>query len=264
MIYNLDPYLGDNPFIVWDNLLPRGTLTASSSAAGFPVTALLNGVTTDPWRPNAMPATVTLALSETAPISAVCFAAHDMGSRGVTVIFETAPASAGPWTAVATVAPDDDAPLIIAFSWRSRRYMRVRFTGDNTFRLAVMAIAEGMPIPGRIIPPHVPFHRASEVNLVGSSGGGTGNFLQADFERTGASADIRFSAQLREFAAGDAFENFRQHYNRGRPFFMAAFPSFDFLDVGYMWRGERADSITVPYQDAVFMTIGMQVDMYVG
>jgi hypothetical protein len=101
------------------------------------------------------------------------------------------------------------------------------------------------------------------VELVGGTESGTGEFLQADFERTGGKADVRFSAQLREFATSDAFELFRQHFNRGKPFFMACFPAFDFLDTGYLWRADRAPSIVAPYQDAVFMTIGMECSLYV-
>lgn len=262
MIHNQNFNVGNSPLIGWDNLLPQGTVTATSSAAGYPVTGLLNGVTTDPWRPDAMPATVTVELPTQRYASMLCFAAHDMGTQGVTVILERLVAAV--WTHVMTVAPSDDAPLILSFNAVQSDDWRVRFTGENTFKLSVISLSLGLILPGRILPPHVPLHRVSEVELVGDSESGTGEFLQADFNRTGGRASINLSVQLPDFATGEEFEAFRQHYNRGRPFFMASFPSYEPQDVGYLWRAKNAGSILTPYRDAVFMSIGMECSVYVG
>ena len=262
MIYNHNFGITNSPLIGWDNLAPQGTLTATSSASGFPVSGLLNGVTTDPWRPNAMPATVTMILPSSMFASMLCFAAHDMGTQGVTIILERA--TGGDWVEVMQIAPTDDEPLIMSFGAVRATGWRVRFTGANTFRLAVMSLCLGLTIPGRIVPPHAPLHRVSEVELVGESESGTGEFLQADFNRTGGRASTNFSVQLADFATGEEFEAFRQHFNRGRPFFLACFPNFDARDVGYVWRGQGAGSIIPAYRDAVFMGIGMEVSVFVG
>ena len=261
MIHNQNPAVRDSPLIGWDNLVPQGTLTATSADAGAPVTGLLNGVTTDPWRPAAMPATVTLELAAPRYASMLCLAAHDLGTQGVTVILERLVGAT--WTPVMQVTPTDDTPLILSFAAVSAEDWRVRFTGSTVFRLAVMSLCLGLQVPGRIVPPHAPLHRISEVELVGDSESGTGEFLQADFNRTGGYASINFSVQLADFAAGEDFEAFRQHYNRGRPFFMACFPTFEPRDVGYLWRSQRAASIVPAYKDAVFMSIGMECSAYV-
>jgi hypothetical protein len=261
MIYNTNPDVTNSPLVAWDNLIDTGTLTASSSLAGFPVDGLLNGVTTDPWRPNAMPATVTLAMPDVAPASVVAFAAHDMGSKGVTVILERLVSAV--WVDAASVEVESDDPFMLSFPVSDAAQWRVRFTGAETFRLAVLHLSKGLTIPGRVVPPHVPLHRVSEVDLVGDSESGTGEFLQADFERTGGRASLNFSVQLPDFAAGDDFEGFRQHFNRGRPFFFASTPTYEPRDMGYLWKGQRSGSILAPYQDAVFMTIGLEASVYV-
>lgn len=262
MIHNQNFGIRNSPLIGWNNLVPQGVLTASTSAAGFPVSGLLNGVTTDPWKPTAMPATLTLVLPSAQSASLLCFAAHDMGSQGVTVILERLVSAV--WTMVMQVTPADDSPLIMSFNSASSDQWRVRFTGASVFRISVMSLSYGLTIPGRIIPPHAPLHRVSEVDLVGDSESGTGEFLQADFNRMGGSASINFSVQMSDFATGDSFEAFRQHFNRGRPFFLACFPWFAPQDVGYVWRGQGAGSIVPAYQDAVFMSIGMEVSVFVG
>lgn len=262
MIHNLNPYVANSPLIGWDNLVPTATVTATSSAAGFPVSGLLNGVTTDPWRPSAMPATVNVVLPSSAPASMLCLAAHDLGTQGVTVILERLVGAV--WTSVMSVSPADDAPLILSFDAVSATSWRVRFTGSSTFRLSVLSLCLGLTIPGRIIPPHTPLHRVSQVDLVGDSESGTGEFLQADFNRMGGSANLNFSVQLSEFATGDEFEAFRQHFNRARPFFIACFPTYEPHDVGYVWRGDGASNIVPAYRDAVFMSISAEVGCYVG
>lgn len=261
MIYNTNPAVSDSPLILWDNAIARGTISATSSATGTTPLSLLSGVTTDPWGPSAMPVTVTMALASGEPVSAIGFAGHNMAAKGVTVILERLVSAA--WVAVMTVVPASDDPFVMSFPTIETTQWRVRFTGSETFSLAVMTLGNALVVPGRVVPPHVPLHRSSEVMLVGESESGTGEFLQADFERTGGRASINFSVQLHEFAAGDDFDGFRQHFNRGRPFFFASFPETYPLDMGYLWRGQRAQSITAPWRDAVFMTIGMECSVYV-
>lgn len=262
MIYSTDSEVGNSPFIAWNNLIGTGTLTATSSAAGFPVAGLLNGYTTDPWRPNAMPATVTLNLSSAAPVSCVAFAAHDMHTQGVTV--EVQRFTGGSWVSVRTVTPESDAPFIVSFQVQDAAQWRVRFTGSNTFRLGVLQISRALVFPSmcRIAPPHVPLNRVSEVELIGGSESSTGQFLQSDTMRTGGQASVNFSVQSQDFIKSAAFEGFRNHFNHGRPFFLASLPRFDPSDMGYVWRSGR--NIVTPYQDAVFMSLDMEVGVYVG
>jgi hypothetical protein len=261
MIYSTDPNVLNSPYIAWDNLIATGTLTATSSAAGFPVTGLLNGYTTDPWRPSAMPATVTLTLPVPVPVSCVAFAGHDMHSRGVQV--QVQQFRGGDWAQVALVTPESDAPFIVSFN-AGDGSVRVIFSGANTFRLAVMHVSAGLVFPSqsRIVPPHAPLNRVSEVELIGGAEGSTGEFLQADTMRTGGKASIAFSVQSQGFIKSAEFERFRQHFNSGRPFFLACFPRFDPADMAYVWNNGK--SIITPYQDAVFMALDMEVGVYVG
>lgn len=262
MIYSTDPSVGNSPYIAWDNLIATGTLAATSSASGAPVTGLLNGYTTDPWQPSAMPATVTLTLAAPAPVSCVAFAGHNMHTQGVTVTVERLIGET--WTTVRAVTPDSDAPFIVSFSLADSAGWRVVFSGASTFRLAVMHVSRGLVFPSqtRIVPPHVPLNRVSEVELVGGAEGSTGEFLQADTMRTGGRASLAFSVQSQGFIKGEDFEAFRQYFNQGRPFFVACFPRFDPADMGYVWR--NSGNIVTPYQDAVFMALDMEVGVYVG
>lgn len=264
MIYTNDPDVTNSPLIAWDNLVTKGTLEAQTggSAAGFPLSGLQNGYTTDPWRPNTMPSNLVLTLPAPAPASVLAFAAHDMHTQGVTVRLDRWVTDA--WQEVREVTPESDAPFMVSFPVADASQWRAVFTGDNTFRLGVMHLSRGLVFPSgtRIQPPHVPLHRVSEIELIGGSESGTGEFLQADTMRTGGRANIDFSVQLPDLMLSDSFEGFRQHFNKGRPFFIACFPRYEAKDMGYVWRG--GPSILTPYQDAVFMALDMEVAVYVG
>ncbi|MGL5734088.1 MAG: hypothetical protein ACRCYS_04400 [Beijerinckiaceae bacterium] len=124
-----------------------------------------------------------------------------------------------------------------------------------------MVLAPGLTIPGLIVPPHTPLHRVSEYELIGGAESGTGEFLQADTMRTGGKANLTMSVQSPGFATGAVFEQFRQHFNQGKPFFIACFPTYEPNDMGYCWR--NGGNIIASYSDPVFMALSMGVGVYV-
>jgi len=258
MIYLTDYTIQNSPLIAWDNLVAPGTLSASSEEADFPLTNLLDGVTTAKWKPTAMPATVTVDLDASAPADVLAFAAHDMHTQGVTVLLQRWDGAA--WVDVMERTPESDDAFMMAFPIADSDQWRVTFTG-GVFSLGVLHLSRGLVVPGRIVPPHTPLNIASEVELLGASESGNGEFLQADFMRTGARAEVSFSAQRPDFIKGDRFEAFRQHYNRARPFFIACFPRHDRKDVGYCHR--KGGSLIPSQTDAVFMAVSMEVGIHV-
>jgi len=258
MIYVSDYEIQNSPLVAWNNLVTNAALTASTEASGFPVSGLLNGVTTDPWKPTAMPATVTINLDASVPASVLAFAAHDMHTNGVTVLLQRWDGAA--WVDVMERTPESDDPFMMAFPVADSDQWRVTFTG-GVFSLSVLHLSKGMTIPGRVVPPHTPLHIASEVELLGKSESATGEFLQADFMRTGANANLAFSVQEPAFIKGDEFEAFRQHFNRARPFFFATSPRHERKDMGYCWR--MGGNMIGAYQDARFMAVSAEVGLYV-
>lgn len=260
MIISTDTNVQNDPVIFFENLIQSGLVDASTSADGYPVTGLQNGHTTDPWMPTAMPSTVTLTLAGSATATALCLAGHDLHAKGVTVILERL--VSGSWAHVISGNPEDAGPFILSFPARDATQWRIRFTGSNTFRLAVATLGSGLIFPGLIQPPHTPLHQASEAELIGAGEGSTGEFLQADYKKSGGRANINFGMLRPDFVSGSKFQSFRDHYNRGRPFFIACFPRFSPRDIGYCWKNGR--SLTPAYADAVFMPVAIEVNIHVG
>lgn len=259
MIVNTNPAVINSPRIAWNNLLADAVLTSTGSNPNFPITNLLNNYTNDPWIPDAVPASLFITFASARSISMACFAGHNMGGREVTVLFQHF--IAGDWETIASATPTDNDTLILSFPAVSATQFRVRFLGVNTFRLGVLFVVPGLTIPGIIVPPHTPLNRVSEIELIGGAEGVTGEFLQSDFMRTGGRASLTMSAQSPSFATGSTFETFRDHFNRGRPFFIACFPTHNPDDVGFCWR--NGGNLIVAYSDPVYMAMAMDVGVYV-
>ena len=258
MIYSNDYNVSNSPVISWDDVTNTATLTASSSAADFPVTGLKNGVTTDPWKPDAMPANIEVDCGSTVTASVLSFAAHNMHTSGVTVTLEYYDGAS--WVELREVVPGSDAPFMISFPRQDAQQWRVSFSG-SIFQVAVMSLCDALHIPNQIGPGHTPLYAASEIEILGGSVSSTGEFLQADFFRKGAQVGFEFLAQRPNFILSNEFQNFRDHYNRGRPFFIAMTPLHDPKDVGYVWR--NGGNLIPSYQSAAFMDVSLEVGVYV-
>lgn len=99
--YPLDhPRIGANPV--------SGSATASTSAVGFDAAFAANSQTTQYWKPTAVSSTWGLTFA-TSQISYFGIAAHNLGSVGATVLFQTWNGTA--WVTRATHIPTDDSPI---------------------------------------------------------------------------------------------------------------------------------------------------------
>lgn len=258
MIHSTDYNVSNSPLIAWDDVTNAATMTPSSSADDFPVTGLQNGITTDPWKPGVMPADIEIDCGSTVTASVLSFAAHNMYTNSVSVSLEYHNGSG--WVLVREVTPESNDPFMIAFPRVDSQLWRVSFTG-SAFQVSVMSLCNALHIPNEIGPGHTPFYAASEIEMLGGSLGSTGEFLQADFYRKGSKVNFEFLAQRTEFILGDEFQSFRDHYNRGKPFFIAPTPLHDRKDVGYVWR--NGNNLIPAYQNAAFMDVSIEVGAYV-
>jgi len=102
-----------------------GTVAASTAATGFDAAFAANAETYQYWRPTAVPATWTLTFTS-APISYFGIAAHNCGTVGATVEYQTWNGSA--WVTQATHTPTDDSAIFGLVRRRTQDRARVRFT----------------------------------------------------------------------------------------------------------------------------------------
>ena len=257
MIYNqsLSPQL-KSPHILWDSILTRATLTATSEAATGLVANMADAATNRAWScvTAGGTATAVLALAETCDM--VGFAAHTLMGRTVSVQYWTGAV----WVAVATVTPDSNDAFMVSFQPRSSTQWRIVVTGA-AFTIGVCYLGAALVVPGTIQPPHTPLNFCETVELGPGWQSVSGQFLGADVSIFAGTANLRFEVQQPQFVIS-SFEAFRRWFNRAGSFFVACAPNAWPLDMGYCRR--NGSEIVPPFRDAVFMDLGMEVAVYRG
>lgn len=116
----------NTPRVGWRRL--TGTVAASTSAAGF-AAANANTTRTDSfWQPTALAATWRLDAGSAQSVSYCGIAAHDLGSKGCTILVQSSPDDSV-WTTRCTVVPTDDSAILALFATVSARYWRLSISG---------------------------------------------------------------------------------------------------------------------------------------
>lgn len=121
MIY-LAPEITDfRPRIGYENLAV--SVTGSSSATGFPVTAVLNPMTYERWRPTVAPANMIIDLGEVVEIDYVAML-HSL--QGATLSIYHRQGSSGEWTTIHhELLITDNTPFMTVFEPVSARYISI-------------------------------------------------------------------------------------------------------------------------------------------
>jgi len=120
------------PTILWNNIFTRGTLSASSEAAGYPKENAVSEATYNAWQPTTLPATLTIDKGAAVSVDSSAIVAHDCGTKGLTVQLQSSTDNTT-WTSRSTVSPSDDTTILTLFTSVSARYWRMRFTTKNIF-----------------------------------------------------------------------------------------------------------------------------------
>lgn len=235
-IYGIFYDLPDSPIILANNSVGNGTtITASSSAPGFPVAALKNPLTYERWMPNS-PSGGSFEISlPNAPIDTIAFAAHSIGTTGALVKIE---GYNGAWVLIAdydaTPVAQDDSPYVLAFAVDvvAYGYTKLRISIDKQAEIGVVYAGKRLEMPLSIYGGHTPdtIGRETDIKTARSV---SGNFLGRTVVRRGYEARYEFkhlgAAWYRsnfEPFAKDAITN---------PFIIAWYPSKYPDEVIYGW-----------------------------
>ena len=235
-IYGVSYNLLDSPIILANNSVGNGTtITASSSAPGFPVAALKNPLTYERWMPNS-PSGGSFEISlPNAPIDTIAFAAHSIGTSGSLIKIES---YNGAWVLIAdydaTPVALDDSPYVIAFAVDvvAVGYTKLRISIDKQAEIGVFYAGQRLEMPLTIYGGHTPDTMGRETDIK-TARSVSGNFLGRTVVRRGYEARYEFknlpAAWYRshfEPFAKDAITN---------PFIIAWYPSKYPEEVIYGW-----------------------------
>jgi hypothetical protein len=146
------------PILFFDNVLARGQLFASSTAALFNVLNVIDWRTYTRWQPATMDAYIRVDCGTAQPADSLFIAGHNLHTMGTHFVRVRAgtTSSLGSSTLVAEFDVSDlsaDAPFAIRFNNTSSRYWFVQFIGDGLnpdltphFGIIALGVAFVMPV----------------------------------------------------------------------------------------------------------------------
>lgn len=174
----------------FNNLLNKGTVTASTEATGYAKENAYDWNTYDYWQPTAVPAYLTVDMSVATTCDYFALAAHDLfsNSASIQLQYSSDNFALDINDAFAAITPTDNSPIFQSFTSQSARYWRVVLTGGIS-SLGFVLFGDRLDSPVNVRDPFelVPFSRDSKVTTNVSEGG---QFLGRAVVRDGANGSL--------------------------------------------------------------------------
>lgn len=172
------------------------TTAAASGTTTFDAANAVDGLTYDYWQASAGGAQwLKIALTASAPVDFLGLAAHDLGSRAASVLFEGSLDDATWVTLLAAFTPPNDKPLLkLLPAVVSYRYYRVTFTpGNGVQKIGALMLGRATPMQRGVRVGHKPAPFARKVEFT-TNHTESGNFVGRSILRVSNDIDIQLSS----------------------------------------------------------------------
>jgi hypothetical protein len=169
-------------------------------------------------------------------------------------------ATASTWVDVTDYyLPDTDAPLMVVTEENTGGTFALTFTGANPPSIGVAQIGKLLQPACGVSPSYSPldWSRDWQDDINRSR---TGNYLGNTVTTYGVSGSMTWTPMLHDYVRANLSE-FIDHYDYGKPFFLASAPSQWPMDLIYAWRSGGNNSMSPSFDEpGLFMTISMRLD----
>lgn len=180
-------YDSNSPIVGWESLVGTSNVTASSAAAGYPVSNLANPSTVSRWRATSSAANNLTLASANLPINYLAIARHNLAEAGVGASIQVN-TGGGLSEVIPNAIPADGRPLIFQFA--TANYTQVRLVlaaGSAAAEIAVMYVGLLLTLQRRIYVGHTPvtFGRSADVmNGMSEDGNFLGRIVRNELRET--------------------------------------------------------------------------------
>lgn len=232
-----------------------GTVTASTTAAGFFAAGPSSSQTFERWQPTASPATWEYDHGSAVENDYCVIGAHDLGTQSATV--EVQAEIAAVWTTLVSVSPTTDEPIFAIFEPRTQQAWRLNITYAGTAPyVGVIKFGKALqmqrPIYNEYVIPN--FARQTQLRSTYSE---SGEFLGRTKQRTYLEHPLQWSMLTRTWADTNWYPAIKAF--EAEPFFIAPIPSAR-TDVVF---GQTTGPLSPPSETASgYMSVQMDVRGY--
>lgn len=264
MIIEDDAYDKNKPFVLFENLLQKGTLVVTAPADGYDIENAISGTTWDFYRPAAIVQFTSYAVDMGVDTYADCafIDAHNLGTSESIVRVQHSQDGVD-WTSVTTAfTPVDDAAIMVIFKPLKARFWRFALDNSVAPDVGVFSIGSRLVFPNGVDPSHTSIPHARKYELLGGDSI-NGQFTGQMVTRKSADLSVTFPL-LDAHWVNTEMAAFERHYNEGRPFAWAASPSFDGDDMGFCQRPMGAGELRPRYYEGgMYEEFTMSLGVYV-
>lgn len=251
-----------SPIILWDNTFKTGTVTATGETVGGEAENAIDDNTYDFWIPGGVPTALESVFGGNVTMSYAAVAAHTLGTNGNTLSVQYG-TGGGSWVEITNVTPTDDSTIFIAFEETTADSFRFVVSGGTGPSVGVVFMGQAIRFDSGILPSYTPLYMAEEIELLVNKSM-SGQFFGNRVIRKAALSNFSLNILDRSFVEGADFQNFRDHYNDGKPFFFASNPSELEDDTAYCWRQVGGELNPTFGNDGIFYNVDLSLEAYIG
>lgn len=222
------------PRVYYHNIVTASAMGADEEAEGEPAINAANTSTALKWRGTTTAEQhLQIALPAADTANYIAIAAHNLGTAGISVTFESS-LDLGTWTALGDpVLPADDVPIVLEFHSTFARYWRATFSsGSAPPAVGVIYLGTKLQLQRHIYVGHSPI-TLSRKSIVSNGRSESGQFLG----RVLRSETLSSAVAMRNITPAWYRANIPafQRAAQVNPFFFAWRPGTYPNEVGYAW-----------------------------
>lgn len=237
------------------------TVTASSSAAGYPAINVTDPATWSSWRKVGNGGWLQFDFGQVRTVNSLGISAHNMATSGTSFTLQYS-SNATTWNTVTTYAPVTDDDIYIIFPNVVERYWRLLFTGPAA-NLGVVVISGRLQFLHAPISGYTPLHHARKYRKLFNDSI-DGQFLSNRVMSVGAETTVDLGFYERDWLEAN-IRTFEAHYNQGGMFFYAGCPEKYPLDMGYCRAGGEDETMAIEWVEGDKMSnLSFGIRSYVG
>jgi len=209
-----------------------GTITASSSAPGYPASDADYEMTYNYWKPQTMPANWEVNPGGNTACTYMAIAAHTFGTDGTTVSAQFW--NGTQWVTLASSSPlaGDDSPIMFIFSELAATKYRIYISGSTSPRVGVIYIGKTLDMQRAIYGGNSPITLSRET-VTRPTISERGQWLGRSIIRAGSTGSWSWQ-NLKAAWYRANFDPFVEHA-RTKPFFIAWRPETFPDEIAYCW-----------------------------
>lgn len=232
----------EDPIILWDNILAKKTLTASSEASGFPIENIFDWREWTYWKASSGGLITIDFDSDFETVNILAISGHNFGSGASSIgariqIQQSTSSGFMIYDILGNYYPIDDEPFYFEFTQATKEYIRIEITDmDDPPYIAVAYMGDKMELP---VGPEFSWDPDMQNTKAEKHKSYSGKVIATTVAIHQREVEVPFKRIPQSFVTSDLLPFLQTHYKEMQPFFFIP-------DPGDFWDDDKIYFLTPP------------------